>query len=340
MIGTDRSSVNAERRVLCGFGRGVGCGRIQIVGQASGHTRGESRLYRRGNGVHAMAPAGLECRRDTRKLLHVQRDHHSDVLRSRGHRARVSPTTGNETDSIRDNREICITANEVKDVTTIWCSGTLTARWRRLRRTRTTRRTARVDHRHRHGAGGARTSSTGRTANAGRTGRRADAIAQRARASYGLDRPQSGLQGGVPRDARRQPTTMPFDENARAWRRSRKKCPSPTMRSSTGGDRREAAQGVKDVDMHVVKETMLESTASGVKVVVTTSTLTNSQLHRPNGGAPIKMPASSRRRAWCRSACARRGSRCWLQLSGPVYGWPATVHAFDHPAVPAAWTRT
>ena len=107
-----------------------------------------------------------------------------------------------------------------------------------------------------------------------------------------LDRPQPRLQGGVPGHARRQRRLL------RAVRRERPALVQEGARKRSSFvnhaivnppvDRDKPLDEVKDVYMHVEKETDAGLIVSGAKVVATTSTLTHYNFIANNGALPIK----------------------------------------------------
>ena len=106
-----------------------------------------------------------------------------------------------------------------------------------------------------------------------------------------LDRPQPGLQGRVPGDARRQRRLLRAVRRERArWYKKVNDEVSFVNHAIVNPpvDRDKPLDEVKDVYMHVEEETDAGLIVSGAKVVATTSTLTHFNFIANNGALPIK----------------------------------------------------
>jgi 4-hydroxyphenylacetate 3-monooxygenase len=207
--------------------------------------------------------------------------------------ARVSPMTGNEyLDSIRDNREIWIYGERVKDVTTHPAFRNTTRMLARLYDAmhdpkRKDVLTIGTDT----GSGGFTHRFYRATKNAEELVGARDAIAEWARVSYGwIGRSPDYKAAFLATLGANSDYYAPFDENARRWYKKVQEEVSFVNHAIVNPpvDRDKPLDEVKDVYMHVVKETDAGLIVSGAKVVATTSTLTNFNFIANNGALPIK----------------------------------------------------
>ena len=207
---------------------------------------------------------------------------------------RAKPYTGKEyLESLRDGREIWIYGERVKDVTThpafrntVADAGAVV---RRSARSEASRHAVRA-HRDRQRQFYAQVfqSSAQRGGNGGLARRHRRMGARHVR----IHGPQSGLQGGVPRHARaRIPISIIPSRPTRA-RWYKKVVEEVTFVNhaivNPPVDRNKQLEEVRDVYMHVEKETDAGLIVSGAKVVATTSTLTHYNFIANNGLLPIK----------------------------------------------------
>jgi 4-hydroxyphenylacetate 3-monooxygenase len=206
---------------------------------------------------------------------------------------RTRPFTGTEyLESIRDGREIWIYGERVKDVTTHPAFRN------------TVRMIARLyDALHDASRKAVLTTDTD-TGNGGYTHRfyRAtrtaeelvgarDAIAEWARLSYGwIGRSPDYKAAFLATLGANSEFYTPFDENARRWYRRVQDEVSFVNHAIVNPpvDRDKPLDDVKDVYMHVTKETDGGLVVSGAKVVATTSSLTHFNFIANNGALPIK----------------------------------------------------
>ena len=107
-----------------------------------------------------------------------------------------------------------------------------------------------------------------------------------------LDGPQPGLQGGVSGHAGRElrTSTRRIEENAKRWYKKVQEEVTFVNHAIVNPpvDRNKQLAEVRDVYMHVEKETDAGLIVSGAKVVATTSTLTHYNFIANNGALPIK----------------------------------------------------
>jgi len=206
---------------------------------------------------------------------------------------RVRPMTGDEyLESIRDNREIWIYGERVKDVTTHPAFRNTARMLARLYDAlhdpaRKDVLTTPTDT----GSGG----FTHRFYKATRTaedlvGAR-DAIAEWARVSYGwIGRSPDYKAAFLATLGANADYYEPFSDNARRWYKKVQEEVSFVNHAIVNPpvDRDKPLEEVKDVYMHVEKETDGGLIVSGAKVVATTSTLTNFNFIANNGALPIK----------------------------------------------------
>ena len=193
----------------------------------------------------------------------------------------VQPMTGAEyLESIRDGREIWIYGERVKDVTTHPAFRNTARMIARLYDAlHDPERKDVLTTRDRHGQRRLHAPVLQDVAQRRGPRRRARRDRRVGAHQLRLDRPQPGLQGGVPRHARRQLRLLrPVSRRTpgAGTRRSQEDVPfvnhaivNPPI------DRDKPLDEVKDVYMHVEKETDAGLVVSGAKVVATTSTLTH-----------------------------------------------------------------
>jgi 4-hydroxyphenylacetate 3-monooxygenase len=118
-----------------------------------------------------------------------------------------------------------------------------------------------------------------------------DAIAETARISYGwMGRSPDYKAAFLATMGANAPFYAPFEQNARAWYTRVQEEVSFVNHAIVNPpiDRDKPLDEVKDVYMHVVKETDAGIVVSGAKVVATTSTLTHFNFIANNGALPIK----------------------------------------------------
>src|SRR3954453_6517302 len=118
-----------------------------------------------------------------------------------------------------------------------------------------------------------------------------DAIAAWARISYGWIGRSPDYKAAFLATLGANPAFYePFSENARRWYQKTQEEVSFVNHAIVNPpvDRDKPLDEVKDVYMHVVKETDAGLIVSGAKVVATTSTLTNFNFIANNGALPIK----------------------------------------------------
>ena len=208
--------------------------------------------------------------------------------------ARTRPFTGQEyLDSLRDGREIWIYGERVKDVTTHPAFRNTARMIARLYDAlhdpaRKAILTTETDT----GSGGLHAPVLQGVAQRRRARRRARRHRRMGSRLVRLDRPQPRLQGRVHGHARRElrvSTSRTRRTPGAGTRRSRRKSTfvnhaivNPPV------DRDRPLDEVKDVYMHVEKETDAGLIVSGAKVVATTSSLTHLNFIANNGALPIK----------------------------------------------------
>jgi 4-hydroxyphenylacetate 3-monooxygenase len=206
---------------------------------------------------------------------------------------RVRPMTGDEyLESIRDNREIWIYGERVKDVTTHPAFRNTTRMLARLYDAlhdpkRKDVLTIGTDT----GNGGFTHRFYKATRNAEELVGARDAIAEWARVTYGwIGRSPDYKAAFLATLGANADYYEPFQENARRWYKKVQEEVSFVNHAIVNPpvDRDKPLDEVKDVYMHVVKETDGGLIVSGAKVVATTSTLTNFNFIANNGALPIK----------------------------------------------------
>jgi 4-hydroxyphenylacetate 3-monooxygenase len=246
--------------------------------------------------------------------------------------ARTRPYTGREyLDSLRDGREIWIYGERVKDVTTHPAFRNTARMIARLYDAlhdpaRQSVLTMETDT----GSGG----FTHRFYRGSRTveemvGAR-DAIAEWARVTYGwIGRSPDYKAAFLATLGANAPFYEPFEANARTWYRKVQEEVSFVNHAIVNPpvDRDKPLDEVKDVYMHVTKETDAGLVVSGAKVVATTSSLTHFNFIANNGALPIK----TRPFAFvCMVPTAARGVKLFCR---PSYEMTAAVMGtpFDYP---------
>jgi 4-hydroxyphenylacetate 3-monooxygenase len=206
---------------------------------------------------------------------------------------RVRPMTGDEyLESIRDTREIWIYGERVKDVTVHPAFRNTTRMLARLYDAlhdpkRKDVLTIGTDT----GNGGFTHRFYKATRNADELVGARDAIAEWARVTYGwIGRSPDYKAAFLATLGANADYYEPFQENARRWYKKVQEEVSFVNHAIVNPpvDRDRPLDEVKDVYMHVVKETDGGLIVSGAKVVATTSTLTNFNFIANNGALPIK----------------------------------------------------
>ena len=195
-------------------------------------------------------------------------------------------------ESLRDGREIWIYGERVKDVTTHPAFRNTVRMLARLYDALHDERKSDPLHRDRHRQRRLHAqvfqSPAQRRGNGGRARRDRRMGARDLR----LDGPQPGLQGRVSGHAGRQLriSTRRIEENARRWYKKVQEEVTFVNHAIVNPpvDRNKELSEVRDVYMHVEKETDGGLIVSGAKVVATTSTLTHYNFIANNGALPIK----------------------------------------------------
>ena len=165
-----------------------------------------------------------------------------------------------------------------------------------------------------------------------------DAIAERARISYGwIGRTPDYKAAFLATMGANPGAYAPYEENAKRWYMKAQEEVTFVNHAIVNPpiDRDKPLDEVKDVYMHVVKETDAGLVVSGAKVVATTSTLTHYNFIANNGALPIKtkpfafvcmVPTDSPGlKLFCRPSS---------EMTAATMGTP-----FDYP-LSTAWTRT
>src|SRR4030081_1192962 len=207
--------------------------------------------------------------------------------------ARVRPMTGDEyLESIRDGREIWIYGERVKDVTTHPAFRNTARMIARLYDAlhdpaRKDVLTAPTDP----GSGGFTHKFYLPSKNAEELVGARDAIAEWARVTYGWIGPNPDSKAAFPATLGANASFYePYDGNARTWYKKVQEEVSFVNHAIVNPpvDRDKPLDEVKDVYMHVEKETDGGLIVSGAKVVATTSSLTHLNFIANNGALPIK----------------------------------------------------
>ena len=210
----------------------------------------------------------------------------SNVLRTR-------PLTGAEyLESIRDGREIWIYGERVKDVTThpaFRNTARMIARFYDAMHdpARKAVLTTETDT----GSGGFTHRYYKASRNVEELVAARDAIAESARISYGwIGRTPDYKAAFLATMGANPGAYAPYEENAKRWYRKAQEEVTFVNHAIVNPpvDRDKPLDEVKDVYMHVVKETDDGLVISGAKVVATTSTLTHYNFIANNGALPIK----------------------------------------------------
>ena len=205
---------------------------------------------------------------------------------------RTRPFTGQEyIESLRDGREIWIYGERVKDVTTH-------PAFRNTVRMLARQYDALHDHRKSILCAETDTGSGGFTHKFFKAPRNAeemvggrDAIAEWARVTYGwMGRAPDYKAAFLATLGANSEFYQPFDENARRWYKKVQEEVTFVNHAIVNPpvDRNKQLEEVRDVYMHVEKETDGGLIVSGAKVVATTSTLTHANFIANNGALPIK----------------------------------------------------
>ena len=205
---------------------------------------------------------------------------------------RTRPFTGQEyIDSLRDGRQIFIYGERVKDVTTHPAFRNTVRMIARLY-------DALHDHRKDTLCMPTDTGSGGYTHKFYRAARNAeemvgsrDAIAEWARVTYGwMGRSPDYKAAFLATLGANSDFYHPYDENARRWYKKVQEEVTFVNHAIVNPpvDRNKQLEEVRDVYMHVEKETDAGLIISGAKVVATTSTLTHYNFIANNGALPIK----------------------------------------------------
>ena len=206
--------------------------------------------------------------------------------------ARTRPFTGREyIESLRDGREIWIYGERVKDVTTH-------PAFRNTVRMLARQYDALHDHRKSILCAETDTGSGGFTHKFFKAPRNTeemvgcrDAIAEWARVTYGwMGRAPDYKAAFLATLGANSEFYKPFDENARRWYKKVQEEVTFVNHAIVNPpvDRNKPLEEVRDVYMHVEKETDAGLIVSGAKVVATTSTLTHANFIANNGALPIK----------------------------------------------------
>ena len=206
---------------------------------------------------------------------------------------RVRPMTGDEyLESIRDGREIWIYGERVKDVTTHPAfRNTVRMIARLYDALHDPARQAVLTTETDTGSGGFTHRFYKATRNADELVGARDAIAEWARVTYGwIGRSPDYKAAFLATLGANAEYYAPFDENARRWYKRVQEEVTFVNHAIVNPpvDRDKPLDEVKDVYMHVTKETDGGLIVSGAKVVATTSSLTHFNFIANNGALPIK----------------------------------------------------
>jgi 4-hydroxyphenylacetate 3-monooxygenase len=206
--------------------------------------------------------------------------------------ARTRPFTGQEyIESLRDGREIWIYGERVKDVTTHPAFRNTVRMLARLYDALHDQRKSTLCVETDTGSGGYTHKFFRASRNAEELVGARDAIAEWARVTYGwMGRSPDYKAAFLATLGANSDFYKPYDENARRWyKKVQEECTfvnhaivNPPV------DRNKQLEEVRDVYMHVEKETDGGLIVSGAKVVATTSTLTHYNFIANNGALPIK----------------------------------------------------
>ncbi len=206
---------------------------------------------------------------------------------------RTRPLTGAEyLESIRDGREIWIYGERVKDVTThpaFRNTARMIARF--YDAMHDPARKAVITTETDTGSGGYTHWYYKASRNAADLVAARDAIAESARISYGwIGRTPDYKAAFLATMGANPGAYAPYEENAKRWYKKAQEEVTFVNHAIVNPpiDRDKPLDEVKDVYMHVVKETDAGLIVSGAKVVATTSTLTHYNFIANNGALPIK----------------------------------------------------
>src|SRR5438093_3578295 len=207
--------------------------------------------------------------------------------------ARTRPFTGNEyLDSLRDGREIWIYGQRVKDVTTHPAFRNTARMIARLYDAlHDTWRQANLTTEADTGSGGFTHRFFKGSHDAGELVAARDAIAEWARVSYGwIGRSPDYKAAFMATLGANSAFYEPYEQNAKRWYKKVQEEVAFVNHSIVNPPvyREKPLDEVKDVYMHVATETDTDLTASGTKVVATTSSLTHLNFIANNGALPIK----------------------------------------------------
>ena len=206
---------------------------------------------------------------------------------------RARPLTGDEyLESVRDGREIWIYGERVRDVTAhpaFRNTARMLARF--YDSLHDPARQATITIETDTGSGGYTHRYYRAPRDAGELVAARDAIAETARISYGwMGRTPDYKAAFLATMGANAAFYAPYDENARRWYRRVQEEVSFVNHAIVNPpiDRDKPLDEVKDVYMHVVKETDAGIVVSGAKVVATTSSLTHFNFIANNGALPIR----------------------------------------------------
>ncbi len=206
--------------------------------------------------------------------------------------ARTRPFTSREfLDSVRDDREIWIYGERVKDVTTHPAFRNTVRMMARLYDALHDQREGRSLHRDRYRQRRLHAQILQSSTQRGRNGGSARCHRRVGARDVRLDGPQPRLQGRVSCHAGRELGLLhAVQENARRWYKKVQEEVTFVNHAIVNPpvDRNKPLDEVRDVYMHVEKETDGGLIVSGAKVVATTSTLTHYNFIANNGALPIK----------------------------------------------------
>jgi 4-hydroxyphenylacetate 3-monooxygenase len=206
--------------------------------------------------------------------------------------ARTKPFTGKEyMESLKDGREIWIYGERVKDVTTHPAFRNTVRMLARLYDALHDERKSVLCTETDTGSGGYTQKFFKATRNAEDLVGARDAIAEWARVTYGwMGRSPDYKAAFLATLGANSDYYKPFDENARRWYKKVQEEVTFVNHAIVNPpvDRNKQLEEVRDVYMHVEKETDGGLIVSGAKVVATTSTLTHYNFIANNGALPIK----------------------------------------------------
>jgi 4-hydroxyphenylacetate 3-monooxygenase len=205
---------------------------------------------------------------------------------------RTKPFTGQEyIESLRDGREIWIYGERVKDVTTHPAFRNTVRMLARLYDALHDQRKSILCTETDTGNGGFTHKFYRATRNAEELVGARDAIAEWARVTYGwMGRSPDYKAAFLATLGANADFYTPYDENARRWYKKVQEEVTFVNHAIVNPpvDRNKELSEVRDVYMHVEKETDAGLIVSGAKVVATTSTLTHYNFIANNGALPIK----------------------------------------------------